>query len=297
MQATRTSLSAMDRAELESLLRGVAAGGVDVDTALARLAEGPMAGAHDLGFARVDTHRGVRTGDPEVVYAAGKSPEQTVEILRALAEPAGQPARGRDPGDRGDPAPPSARPSPARWWTRRRARWRSASCRSRAARCAWSPPAPPTRRWRPRRPSSARAFGAGVRRVDDVGVAGLHRLLAVRAAAGRGRLPRRRRRHGRRAAERRRRADRRTARRGADVGRVRDVVRRAGRAARDAELLRARRRGVQHRQRVRRRRLRGAGGPARGARRRRPRRDGRLGRRLGRRQRRHAARGARRGRG
>ena len=101
MQATRTSLSAMDRAELESLLRGVAAGGVDVDTALARLAEGPMAGAHDLGFARVDTHRGVRTGDPEVVYAAGKSPEQTVEILRALV---GQPGSRAAVATRADEA-------------------------------------------------------------------------------------------------------------------------------------------------------------------------------------------------
>jgi pyridinium-3,5-biscarboxylic acid mononucleotide synthase len=41
---------------------------------------------HDLGFARVDLDREARTGDPEVVYGAGKTPEQVVEILRVLHE-------------------------------------------------------------------------------------------------------------------------------------------------------------------------------------------------------------------
>ena len=40
----------------------------------------------DLGFARVDLDRAARTGDPEVVYGAGKTPEQVVAILRALHE-------------------------------------------------------------------------------------------------------------------------------------------------------------------------------------------------------------------
>jgi len=40
----------------------------------------------DLGFARVDVDRARRTGDPEVVYGAGKTPEQVVGILRALHE-------------------------------------------------------------------------------------------------------------------------------------------------------------------------------------------------------------------
>src|SRR5687767_10356100 len=39
---------------------------------------------HDLGYARLDTGRASRTGDPEVVYGAGKSPAQVVEILRTL---------------------------------------------------------------------------------------------------------------------------------------------------------------------------------------------------------------------
>lgn len=39
----------------------------------------------DLGFARVDLDRAGRTGDPEVVYGAGKTPDQVVDILSALA--------------------------------------------------------------------------------------------------------------------------------------------------------------------------------------------------------------------
>ena len=39
---------------------------------------------HDLGFARLDTDRERRTGDPEVVFGAGKSPDQIVGILTAL---------------------------------------------------------------------------------------------------------------------------------------------------------------------------------------------------------------------
>ena len=38
----------------------------------------------DLGYARLDTDRAARTGDPEVVYGGGKTPQQVVEILRTL---------------------------------------------------------------------------------------------------------------------------------------------------------------------------------------------------------------------
>ncbi|MCW2703197.1 MAG: putative 1-(5-Phosphoribosyl)-5-amino-4-imidazole-carboxylate carboxylase, partial [Blastococcus sp.] len=40
----------------------------------------------DLGFARLDLDRARRTGTPEVVYAAGKTPEQTVACLAALRD-------------------------------------------------------------------------------------------------------------------------------------------------------------------------------------------------------------------
>src|SRR3954468_9015913 len=83
----------MDRAEVRALLAQVAAGEVTVEDAAESLATGPLAGAAgfvDLSFARLDTHRGLRTGDPEVIYAAGKTPEQTVTLLRTLVETPGQ---------------------------------------------------------------------------------------------------------------------------------------------------------------------------------------------------------------
>src|SRR5436190_8567581 len=45
---------------------------------------GPDPRAADLGFARLDLERELRTGDPEVVYGAGKTPEQVVAILTRL---------------------------------------------------------------------------------------------------------------------------------------------------------------------------------------------------------------------
>ena len=82
----------MDRNELRSLLAAVAAGDAAVDDAVRRIAALPATGFSDLGFARVDHHRGVRTGDPEVVYGAGKTPEQVVAIVRSLAAHGDRPA-------------------------------------------------------------------------------------------------------------------------------------------------------------------------------------------------------------
>ena len=84
----------MDRRDLEELLKGVAAGRLDVDDAVARIACAPLsatgAAEVDLGYARPDVDRGVRQGVSEVVYGAGKSAEQIAGIVRALAA-AGQP--------------------------------------------------------------------------------------------------------------------------------------------------------------------------------------------------------------
>lgn len=45
-----------------------------------------MTGFIDLGFAKVDVDRHARTGDPEVVYAAGKTPQDTVDIVSVLRD-------------------------------------------------------------------------------------------------------------------------------------------------------------------------------------------------------------------
>jgi NCAIR mutase (PurE)-related protein len=77
----------MDRSTLETLLDAVARGQVTPAEAAQRLERLPFV---DLRYAKVDTHRQLRTGMPEVVYAPGKSVEQIRGIVRALlAEPGG----------------------------------------------------------------------------------------------------------------------------------------------------------------------------------------------------------------
>src|SRR4051794_11781118 len=75
----------MDRTELRALLDAVATGDLTADDAEAALGTAPLRGVDDLGFARLDTHRAVRTGDPEVVYGAGKTVDQVVALLDALS--------------------------------------------------------------------------------------------------------------------------------------------------------------------------------------------------------------------
>ena len=133
----------------------------------------------DLGFARVDLDRAARTGDPEVVYGAGKTPEQVVDLLRTLhqAHP-----------DRAVLATRLAPPALAAV----RAALLDAVV-DEVARCATLGPLPPpsgrvvvVSAGTSDAPVAAEAaltaavHGAGVHVIQDVGVAGLHRLLAVR---------------------------------------------------------------------------------------------------------------------
>jgi pyridinium-3,5-biscarboxylic acid mononucleotide synthase len=131
----------------------------------------------DLGFARLDPDRERRTGTPEVVYAAGKTPEQTVACLAGLL----------DSG------------APLAWATRVdgptadavRRRWPEATI-DEAARCAFVGTVPEPvgsvlvlTAGTSDGPVAAEvaatlaASGVGCTRVDDVGVAGVHRVLAV----------------------------------------------------------------------------------------------------------------------
>ena len=68
---------------LRSLLRGVAEGGITAEQAAAALRDLPFA---DLGFARVDHHRELRQGSCEIVYGSGKSAAQVAAIVHQLLE-------------------------------------------------------------------------------------------------------------------------------------------------------------------------------------------------------------------
>lgn len=73
----------MDKKELQHLLTQVAEGTVKPQEALLQIKTEPY---RDMGFAKLDTHRGIRQGMAEVIYGAGKTPEQILKISQAMVE-------------------------------------------------------------------------------------------------------------------------------------------------------------------------------------------------------------------
>ena len=71
----------MDQRQTREILAQVAAGTLGVDEAVERLRMEPF---EDLGFAKVDHHRHLRQGAAEVIYGAGKTPEQIIAIAGAM---------------------------------------------------------------------------------------------------------------------------------------------------------------------------------------------------------------------
>jgi NCAIR mutase (PurE)-related protein len=76
----------MDRAQIESLLIEVHAGSTSVTDALERLRNLPF---EDLGFAKVDHHRALRTGMPEVIFSESKTTAQVAAIFSRMAKAGG----------------------------------------------------------------------------------------------------------------------------------------------------------------------------------------------------------------
>lgn len=72
----------MNKASLLELLAQVQSGTLTPAAATERLASLPY---EDLGHARIDHHRSIRTGLPEVIYAQNKSPQQTADIFAHMA--------------------------------------------------------------------------------------------------------------------------------------------------------------------------------------------------------------------
>ena len=73
----------MRRERVRDLLAGVADGSVDVERALEQLSFEPV---ESLSFASIDHHRALRQGFPEVIYGAGKTPQQVLEIAQRIAQ-------------------------------------------------------------------------------------------------------------------------------------------------------------------------------------------------------------------
>jgi pyridinium-3,5-biscarboxylic acid mononucleotide synthase len=172
----------MTDATIRSLLAAVARGETPSDEAAARLIGAFRAAPYeDLGFARVDHHRAVRQGQPEVVFGLGKTTSQVVEIARRIV------ARGhallvtRATPDMG--AAVSEAITGARFDVVSRTIVRpAAEAIAESASgpllvcCAGTSDLPVAEE----AAVCAEAMGLGVERLYDVGVAGIHRLLDQR---------------------------------------------------------------------------------------------------------------------
>lgn len=74
----------MNQGDIHSLLEAVQAGRLSTAQALERLRHLPF---EDLGFAKIDHHRGLRQGYAEVIFGRGKTPEQAAQIVRRILRP------------------------------------------------------------------------------------------------------------------------------------------------------------------------------------------------------------------
>ncbi|MEG0477235.1 MAG: nickel pincer cofactor biosynthesis protein LarB [Raoultibacter sp.] len=73
----------MDKRELKGLLQSVAAGEVSVSDAEMQLKIAPFT---DLGYAKIDNHRGIRQGASEVIYGEGKTSGQIAGIIHSMVD-------------------------------------------------------------------------------------------------------------------------------------------------------------------------------------------------------------------
>ena len=76
----------MDRSQIEALLKDVREDRTSVKDALERLKDLPF---EDMGFAKLDHHRALRTGMPEVIFSAGKTVDQVAQIFARMSKAGG----------------------------------------------------------------------------------------------------------------------------------------------------------------------------------------------------------------
>ena len=166
----------MNQEQIRQLLEQVASGNLELDKALEQLRDLPF---ENLGFAHIDHHRALRTGFPEVIFGQGKTREQILSIAERiiehgsqmlatrLAEDAAQALVERFPQAEYDTLArtvlvPAPQTPPQTGLV--------------AVVSAGTSDLPVARE----AVVTAQAMGAHVEEIYDVGVAGLHRLLAYR---------------------------------------------------------------------------------------------------------------------
>ena len=168
----------MNESQIKSLLEQVRSGELAVDEASAQLRSMPF---EDLGFARVDHHRALRCGFPEVIFCTGKTEEQVAAIAERIV------ASGSDLlATRATPAMHEAvtvRCPSAVYHEAARAivvqdDWQDQGIGEVLVVSAGTSDIPVAEE----AAVTARVLGNRVERVFDVGVAGIHRLFAHREA-------------------------------------------------------------------------------------------------------------------
>ena len=164
----------IDEERLRQLFKSVLAGELAVDDAIADLRDLPY---EDLGYAKVDHHRALREGFPEVILGLGKTPEQVAGIAASLSR-----ANDRLLVTRADPAAFAAVQTilpDAVYYDAARLIVLDRGTRPRlpsvAVLCAGTADLPVAEE----AAVTAEVMGSEVRRVYDVGVAGIHRLFAA----------------------------------------------------------------------------------------------------------------------
>jgi hypothetical protein len=164
----------MDTQQLKSLLEQVREGATPVDAALDQLRHMPF---EDLGFAKVDHHRALRHGMPEVIFGKGKTASQVEHIARALLAKSQNLLLTRATPEMAASIKefaPDAEYHPLPGLVRV---WRDKTIRGKgriAAICAGTSDLPVMEEAR----LTAEVMGNEVETIVDVGVAGIHRLLA-----------------------------------------------------------------------------------------------------------------------
>lgn len=166
----------MTREMILQLLESVQAGETTPADAMRDLARMPY---EDAGFARIDHHRALRLGLPEVIYASGKTPEQVAEIFARMAAAGGSVMATR--ADRAAYDAVKLRVEEAVYHEQARIiGHRSGNAAENAGPvavvCAGTSDLPVAEE----AATTAEYLGCAVTRIWDVGVAGLHRILAAR---------------------------------------------------------------------------------------------------------------------
>ena len=164
----------MNRLQIELLLKEVSEGKTDVPQALEKLRDLPF---EDMGFAKLDHHRHLRTGMPEVIFGAGKSTAQVTAIFTRMAKAGGNVLATRVTGEMVE-AVTRAEPGAEFHETARAITLAQAPTvpgkGTVGVVCAGTSDLPVAEE----AAVTARLMGNTVELIADVGVAGIHRLLA-----------------------------------------------------------------------------------------------------------------------